>query len=482
MRRWVTVFLLSSAVIIAYLDRTNLSVALAAPDFKLYFQFTDQQRGFLNSVFFWSYTPLQIPAGLVIDRFGVKLPVALALVFWCLVSAGTSVTTVLWQLVALRLLLGVGEAVVFPAGLSWIHRNMDEERRGFAAGIYVSASKWGPAIAAPLAAWLVGHYGWRSMFLAVGLGGLLWLGPWLWLADEGARPSKRARRAAPAIPMAALLRSHIIWGTLIGTFCYNYFLFFSITWLPAYFVERRNLSLDSMGIYTMFSFAGTGVVAILAGAAADWFIARGADAAFTRRAFTIAGLLAASTEVFGALAESNQTAVFFALFSMAGLGLATANYWALTQTLVPRAAAGRVAGLQNTALNLAGIVAPLVTGWLKQVTGSYTAPMQAIWVALLLGVGAYVFLVRRRAAEPILLDDLAGASNSGAIAGAPGPLSAIATLRPAGASRHDLVPFATLTSVPFDKAQWEVRCVFGRTACTNEVIWHAVLERNINPH
>lgn len=406
MRRWVTLFLLAAGLIIAYVDRTNLSVALAAPDFKQYFHFTDEQRGFLNSAFFWSYTLLQIPAGLIVDRFGVKRPVTLALLFWCIVSAATSMATLLWQLVALRLLLGVGEAVVFPAGLSWIHRNIDEERRGLAAAIYVGGSKWGPAIAAPLAAWLVGHHGWRTMFLTVGLGGLVWLVPWVWLGEEGVRPPKRARGSRPAVPMGALFRSRIIWGTLLGTFCYNYFLFFSITWLPAYFVERRHLSLDSMGIYTMFSFAGTAIVAIVAGAAADWMIVRGADAAAVRRGFTIAGLLAASTEVFGALADSNQVAVFFAIFSMAGLGLATANYWALTQTLVTRAAAGRVAGLQNTALNLAGIVAPILTGWLKQVTGSYTAPMQAIWVALLVGVGAYVFLVRRSAAESFLLDSL----------------------------------------------------------------------------
>src|SRR5215469_466689 len=129
MRRWVTVFLLSAGVIIAYVDRTNLSVALASADFKHYFDFTDEQRGFLNSAFFWSYTLLQIPAGLVVDRFGVKLPITLALLFWCGASAATGSAGVLWQLIGLRLLLGVGESVIFPAGLSWIHRNVDEQRR-----------------------------------------------------------------------------------------------------------------------------------------------------------------------------------------------------------------------------------------------------------------------------------------------------------------------------------------------------------------
>jgi MFS-type transporter involved in bile tolerance (Atg22 family) len=120
----------------------------------------------------------------------------------------------------------------------------------------------------------------------------------------------------------------------------------------------------------------------------------GANPLTTRRWFTIAGLLAASTEVFGAMSASTNVAVFFAIFSMTGLGLATANYWAITQTLFPGVAAGRVAGIQNTALNLAGIVAPIITGWLKQITGSYMAPMQTIWVVLIIGVAAYLFLAR----------------------------------------------------------------------------------------
>jgi MFS family permease len=397
MRQWVTVFLLGAGLVIAYVDRTNLSVALASTDFREYFRLTDEQRGLLNSAFFWSYTLLQIPAGLVVDRFGVKRPVTIALLFWCVVSAATSSVSFLWQLLALRLLLGVGESVIFPAGLSWIHRNVEEQRRGLAAGIFVSGTKWGPALGAPLSAWLVSQYGWRSMFRFIGLGGLIWLLPWLLFSREGKRGAINPRDTGPAESLTGMLRSRIIWGTLIGTFCYNYFLFFSITWLPAYFVERRNLSLNSMGIYTLFSFAGTAVVAILAGATADWLIRRGADAASTRRWFTIAGLVGASTEVIGALSNSNQVAVFFAIFSMAGLGLATANYWALTQTLVPNAAAGRIAGLQNTALNLAGIVAPVLTGWLKQISGSYTPAMQTIWVVLMIGVGAYLGLVREHA-------------------------------------------------------------------------------------
>jgi MFS family permease len=238
------------------------------------------------------------------------------------------------------------------------------------------------------------------MFFLLGIGGLVWVIPWLLLAGadrpDSARLQAVTKRVQPSF--GELFRTRAMWATVIGTFCYNYFLFFSLTWLPAYLVESRNLSLSSMSVYTMFSFAGTGTVAIVAGAAADWIIRRGASAVNTRRWFTIAGLLAASTEVFGALSESTSVAIFFAIFSMTGLGLATANYWAITQTLLPGVAPGRVAGIQNTALNLAGIVAPIITGWLKQVTGSYTAPMQTIWVVLIIGVGAYLLLARSSAA------------------------------------------------------------------------------------
>jgi len=149
-----------------------------------------------------------------------------------------------------------------------------------------------------------------------------------------------------------------------------------------------------MGQYTMVSFGGMATVAILAGFAADWMIRRGADAVTTRRWFVIAGFLVASTEVIGALTDSNEVAKIFAIVSLAGLGLATGNYWALTQTLLPGNSIGRIAGAQNCASNVAGAVAPFLTGWLKEATGSYDAPMKAIWVFLIIGVGCYLFLVK----------------------------------------------------------------------------------------
>jgi len=398
-RRWTIVGLLCLGMMAAYFDRVNLSIALAAPDFKNFFGLTDQDRGLLNSAFFWSYAFLQIPAGWVADRFGVKYPYAAGFFLWSILSAAAALAGSIWQLFALRLLLGIFESIVTPAGMRWIRFNCAENQRGLAVGLYMAAAKAGPALGAPLATWLLLAYGWRLMFVVLGVGCMVWLIPWLMLVRDDDRKIERAAnqmKKGPGIPFSRVMASPVIWGTVIGTFSYQYFVYFCMTWLPAYFVERRNLSLNSMGIYTMFTFMGMAVVATAAGWAADRMIDRGGNPVSVRKGFAIAGFLVASTEVFGAMSDNTNVALFFAIFSLSGLGLTTANYWALTQTLIPGAAVGRIVGIQNCAANLPGIVAPLLTGWLKTVTGSYEAPMQAIWFFLIAGVASYVFLVREK--------------------------------------------------------------------------------------
>ncbi|MFN0164846.1 MAG: MFS transporter [Bryobacteraceae bacterium] len=396
--RWSIIGLLSLGMIVAYVDRANISVALAFKDFRTVFNLTDAERGNLNSAFFWSYAFLQIPAGWLVDRYGVKTPYAIGFLFWSLVSAGTALATSFGQLFSLRFLLGVGESVVTPASMRWIRFHFPEKERGLAVGLYMTGTKIGPAIGAPIAALLITAYGWKSMFVILGLGGLVWLLPWMLFVKNNDRQleiDQAPKNAGPPVSFATLLASPVIWGTIIGTFCYMYFVYFCMTWMPAYFVERRGMSLNSMGLYQFFSFGGMATMAAVAGWLADRQIGKGKDPVKVRKAFTIAGFVIASTEVFGALSDSNSVALFFAVFSLSGLGLATANYWALTQTLIPGGAIGRIVGIQNCAANLPGIVAPILTGWLKQKTGSYDAPMQAIWVFLLLGIAAYVFLVRR---------------------------------------------------------------------------------------
>lgn len=402
-RKWFVVILLALGMVIAYVDRANLSVVLALPEFRQLFNLSDADRGVLNSAFFWTYALLQIPVGWLVDRYGTKLPYAIGFVFWSITSAATGLVQNVSQLVFARLLLGVGESISTTASVRWIRSNCREEERGLATGIVFSGTKFGAAMGAPVTVFLVTQFNWRLMFFITGLGGLVWLAGWQLLVKKDEQTSAGPSRTGGQAGLLQMMKTPTMWGIILGTFSYNYFIYFCLTWLPAYLVEARHLSLDSMGLYTMFSFGGMAVVGILAGWMADRIIQRGADPVLTRKVFTILGFLVASTEVFGALSYSRSVALFFAVFSLSGLGLATANYWALTQTLVPKAMIGRVVGVQNFASNASGVVAAILTGWLKQATGSYQAPMLAILAILLLGVFSYGFLVRPKArnTEPL---------------------------------------------------------------------------------
>lgn len=397
--RWMIVALLAIASIVAYIDRVNLSVALIDTDFKSFFNLTNTDRGLANSAFFWSYAALQIPAGWMVDRYGSKRPIMIGFAVWSLLTALTAFTTGFSTLFAIRLLLGVGEAVIHPASMRWIRFNFSERHRGLAIGLFMSGSKFGPAIGAVAAAWLIESHGWRAMFLVLGLSSLLWLIPFFFLVKKDSSTGSKASAAVAAedsVPMSKLLANPIIWGTVIGTFCYMYFVYFCLTWMPAYFNESRGLNLKDSSLYTTFSFAGMAVVSIIGGFAADRLIASGRDAVRVRKAFTIAGFLMATTILVAAHAESTNIALAFSVISLSGLGLATANYWALTQTLIPGGAIGRIVGIQNCAASGAGIVAPILTGWLVDSTGAFDAPIRTVGVFIAIGIAAYLFLVREK--------------------------------------------------------------------------------------
>jgi MFS transporter, ACS family, D-galactonate transporter len=391
--RWLVVALLTVGVVIAYTDRINLSVAL--PQIRTSFPISAAASGILLSAFFWAYTLLQMPAGWVVDRFGLKWPYAAGLFLWSAVSAATALVSSLNALIAVRIVLGIGESIVTPASMRYLRENFAEHERGLPIGIYFSGTKYGPAIGAPIATYLVLGYGWRWMFVLNGAFCFFWLIPWLLFVRDDRKSSITPEKGA-SVSWGALLAAPLMWGTCIATFCYMYFVYFCMTWMPTYFKDRFGLSLTASGWFTFMSFGGMATVAILAGWAADRLIARGRNPVTIRKMFTIVGFVLAFSEVFAAFSSSTALTLFLAVFSLTGLGLATASYWALTQTLTPASASARVAGIQNTAANVAGIAAPWITGSLVQRTGSFNAPLIAIGFWLLVGIACYLFLVRER--------------------------------------------------------------------------------------
>lgn len=390
---------------IAYFDRVTLSVALADKDgFLNFFNLNNSDRGLLNSAFFWSYALLQIPAGWIVDRFGVKWTYAAGFLLWSVTSAATAWASGFQVLFLLRILLGIGESVVTPAAMRWIRFNFEERRRGTAVGILMAAAKVGPALGSYLAVKLLGNFGWQTMFLTIGLGSMIWLIPWLlFMKDNDLALEKEAKQSdgGKDISFATVMASPVIWGTIVGTFCYQYFVYFALTWMPAYFKEAFKMSLNDSGVFTAASFLAMAVVATLAGFSADALIGRGYDAVTVRKGFTIAGFLSAGAGLIAALNTPPDIAMWMVIASLGGLGLTTANYWALTQTLIPGAAVGRIVGVQNCAASVPGIVAPILTGWLIQETGGYRGAIMAVLFFLGLGVTMYITVIKRKYAPKV---------------------------------------------------------------------------------
>lgn len=396
--RWTILALLAVGVLISFVDRTSVSSALADKGFIQEFALNSLNRGWVNSAFFWSYGLFQVPMGWVADRYGVKWPYAVCFALWCLATALMGAATALTGLVVMRLLVGIAEAIVIPASYRWIRNNFDESQNGLAVGIFAMGNKFGPALGAPLGAWLIVNFSWQMMFIATGVVGLLWLAPWLMLVRNDF-PTKAelatAKHKASSVTLRSILVSPVVWGGMITNFCYGYFTFYCMTWMPAYLVEQRGLSLGKSGLYTFFSFAGIAIVAALAGWAADRIIARGNNPILVRKIFIIAGFIGGCTVLLGAYARSLEMALFWNVFSISFLGLATANNLALSRlTLIPRQAIGLVTGVQQVATSLAGGVAASLTGWLLQISGNYELPMMVIFVFLLIGAFATAFMFR----------------------------------------------------------------------------------------
>jgi MFS family permease len=395
---WLVLGLLALGVLISFVDRSSISSALADVSLVRKFSLSDVDRGWINAAFFWSYGLFQVPMGWVADRYGVKWPYAACFALWCVATALMGTVSTLQGLIAMRLLVGVAEAIVIPASYRWIRNNFDQRRNGLAVGILAMGNKLGPALGAPAAAWIIVTYSWKVMFLATGLLGLLWLVPWLLLvkSDMPSREAlKQADLAARSVPLRSILASPVVWGGLITNFCYGYFTFYCMTWMPAYLVEQRGLSLGQSGLYTFFSFVGIALVAAIAGWAADLMVARGGDPVRVRKSFTIAGFFGGCTVLLGGYAHTLDMALFWNVLSLSLLGLATANNLVLSRlTLIPKEGIGLVTGVQQLATSLAGGVAASLSGWLLRISGSYDLPMLVILVFLLIGAAATAILFR----------------------------------------------------------------------------------------
>ncbi len=393
-----TLAVLVIAVLINYADRGNL--ALAAPILKIEWGLSASQLGILLSVFFWSYMALQIPAGWLVDRFNVNIVLALGFLTWSLSTAASGLASGFTMMLCIRLFLGAGESVRFPACSRICCQYLPERNRGFANAVLIAAIRWGTALGTFGGGLLIAHWGWRRTFILIGLAGLLWLPAWgVWKPQ----PLPRAQRTTRVpINIRVILRLRSFWGAAIGHFSANYLLYFLMSWLPYYLVHERHISMQSMAGTAGFLYAIDSASAIATGWIADHRIRAGADALSVRKWSMVAGLTIATVALF-ACAAAGPATYLPALAGVAiGSGTSGSGVFAMAQTLAGPHLAGRWTGLQNCVANLAGVVGPALTGFLIDFTGSFHAAFTLAALVAVAGALSWIFgIAHADAAEPV---------------------------------------------------------------------------------
>lgn len=395
-------FLLSLSVLINYIDRSNLSIA--APLIKDELHISASQLGTLLSAFFWVYALMQIPAGLLVDRFDVKWVFSVGFFLW---SAATAVTGLLHGFAALlliRVILGVGEAVAFPSYSKILATHFDKSRRGSANSAIITGLALGPALGMLLGGTAVGRFGWRPFFLALGLVGMIWLVPWWVWMPRRQRPYSVSAPGGPGFFHVLAQRS--AWGTCLGQASINYYLYFLVTWLPFYLVRGKHLSMNTMARDGGLVFLMSALTSTLWGKLTDRWIKSGTSATVAFKASM--GLGCGGIAVALALTAVTEGYLFLVMLALTGmfLGIGACLSWAIPQVLAGPHMVGRWTGLQNFIGNLGGAVAPLLTGFLLDRTGSFHMPF-FITAAVALG-GALSWTLIVGPIEPVNWEAIAG--------------------------------------------------------------------------
>ena len=387
-RRWVLVGLIFTGILISYVDRGNLSIAAASMMHD--FSFSPAAMGMLLSGFFWTYALFQMPAGVIVDRFGIRRVYAGAFLVWSLASAAIALSRGASDILAMRLVLGMAEAAGPIASLSFIRQNFSGKEQGLPTSIYIAGQNVGPALGALVGTLLLDRMGWRFMFAATGLGALLWLPFWMWLAPARrpvpvVRPEATAPR--PAFPWRALLASRVFWAMAACIFVASYYWYFVLTWVPAYLTMSRGFSTLEMGRVLSTPLFVMAAWNIAAGSCADRLAKRLGSVFRARVLFAVGGYLGAAA-VLLLLVLPNRAAVLpILVVSMCCVGVGNSNYWAISQHAPPAHMVGRTIGFLNTISQLAGVAAPLVTGWVLGPAKNFSVAIAVAGVCPLLAAG-----------------------------------------------------------------------------------------------
>ena len=400
--------LVTVGTMINYLDRTVISVA--APLLSKDLGLSAALMGVAFSAFSWTYAAAQIPGGVLLDRFGVRLTYYWSVTLWSVCTVLQGLSAGLGSLVGARLALGIAEAPAYPSNSRILSMWFPQAERARATGVYSVGQYFGLAFLSPVLFWVAGSFGWRALFVIVGIIGVLFGLAW-WFAYRDPHESDRVNSQELAYiaeggglsgqssvtrfewrHIRFLLSKRQILGASIGQFAGNSTLVFFLTWFPTYLATERQMAWLKVGIFAVLPFIAASVGVVVGGVVSDYLLRRTGSANIARKLPIISGLVLASTIVSANFLKSD--ALVIAVMSLAFFGQGMVNLgWTLITDVAPKQLIGLTGGVFNLCANLAGIVTPLVVGFVVATTGSFEWALGFIAVVALIGALSYIFLL-----------------------------------------------------------------------------------------
>jgi MFS transporter, ACS family, D-galactonate transporter len=413
-RRWRIAALLGIGVLVNYFDRVNLSVAHEAlhKDFGI----SNAGYGYLLSAYVWTYAALQLPVGVLLDRFGVRTIGRISAFLWSVASFAAAAASGIGTFFAARLLLGVGEAPTFPANAKAIGSWFPGRERSLATAMFDAAAKFASAIGVPLIGVALISFGWRISFAITGVVSLFYFLAFYWIyrdpqddnklsseelqfirKDEG-HGQVHTGKSNPA-PLAYLLSQPKVLGLVAGFAAYNYCFYLFLTWLPSYF-SALHMNLQHSILFTSVPWLFATITDLVVGGwLVDVLIRKGYDQSRVRKTVLVGGTVLGLAIAGAMFTEKPAIATFWLSLSLGGLSAAAPVGWSLPSVIAPRDSVGKVAGILNFGNQIAGIIAPIATGYFAGPANSFSHAFAAAAVILVLGIFGYVFLLGR--IEPV---------------------------------------------------------------------------------
>jgi ACS family D-galactonate transporter-like MFS transporter len=402
--------LLFLATTINYVDRSNLSIV--APFLAKELQLGPVQMGLLFSAFAWSYAIANLPGGWLIDRFGSRIVYGVAQLGWSAATLALGLVSGFGALFGLRFAVGLAEAPAFPVNNRVVSAWFPQSERGRATSTYASGQYVGSALLSPLLFWMATEFGWRSVFWGTGVAGLLSAVVWLMVYRDplrstranaaelelitagGALTQMPVRERLTGAQIARLLRERQVWALGLGKFAVMSSLYFLLTWFPTYLVNERGMTSLKAGAATSLPYIAATIGVLLGGAWSDWLLKRGTHISAARKIPIVSGFLGASSIVLVNYTTDNAVALSILTFAFFAQGVSS-NSWSIIAEVAPRSMMGVTGGIINFTGHLAGIVTPILIGFIIRETRSFELVLAYVSLAGLVGALSYTVIIGR---------------------------------------------------------------------------------------